>query len=183
MSKLMTTNNIKQQFSEQMAITNECKSIVSNVISNLNKNGQKQLANQLQPLISHNLILLEQSHIELFGYCMQNMKNEIVDKLDNIDVRITSRIDEDMKIRTNDVMETTEYYGTKAIENTQRNTESINKLINEINELKKNVKPLADRSIQQLADDFWNQFGTNYANKKLTKTLICHIIEDVKRLI
>lgn len=181
------TNDIKDEFSTQLLMMNDTRTRIDYVISVLKSRGQDEIARYLEPVSQNNLIVLNKTQVNIFAKCMANMGNSIVEKvseeISDLNGRVSSRIGGMIDASIRDVIDQNEENHEKITNSLKEIPELIGLMMDEMASLKSKVNPLADRTIEELAELAWSKFGSNYVNRKVTKTMFYNIVEDIKKIL
>ena len=178
------STDVKAEFNKQLSLTNDTKNRVDYAISLLRKREgyNDDIISCLEPVSNTNLLVLNQTHVNIFAKCMENMNNNM-NKLQDEVVSLRGRIGGMIDASIQDVLEQNEDNHEKSMSALKEIPELIGVLMDEISSLKSKVNPLADRTIEEIADILWSKYGSNYQGKKVTKTIFYNIVEDLKKII
>lgn len=182
-TKRTMSTEVKAEFNKQLSLTNDTKNRIDYAISLLRERGRdNDIITCLEPVSNTNLIVLNQTHVNIFAKCMENMNNnmnKLQDEVLNLKGRIGGIIDASIQ----DVLEQNEDNHNKSMSTLKEIPELISVLMDEVSSLKSKVNPLADRNIEEIAETMWSKYGQNYKGKKVTKALLYNIVEDIKKII
>lgn len=177
------STEVKAEFNKQLSLTNDTKNRIDYAISLLRERGRdNDIISCLEPVSNTNLIVLNQTHVNIFAKCVENMNNnmnKLQDEVLNLKGRIGGIIDASIQ----DVLEQNEDNHNKSMSTLKEIPELISVLMDEVSSLKSKVNPLADRNIEEIAETMWSKYGQNYKGKKVTKALFYNIVEDIKKII